>query len=180
MGILLAFSPFVVFAIVDRLVGPAEGLIAGAVVSAILIVRERFILYHAAKSLEVGTFILFGGLAAYVALKNPDWSIITVRLLVDSGLLVVVLFSMLIGRPFTLQYAREETGPELWNNPEFVRTNYVITAVWALAFLVLVLADLVMLTMPEIPIRFGIIVTVLALLAAVKFTAWYPDRQRTP
>ncbi|MFA5955621.1 hypothetical protein [Hyphomicrobium sp.] len=176
MGILLAFSPFVVFAIVDRLAGPLEGLVAGALVSAILIVRERFILHHAAKILEVGTFVLFAGLAAYVALKNPDWSIITVRLLVDSGLLVVVLFSMLIGQPFTLQYAREETEPALWGNPEFVRTNYVIAAVWALAFLALVLADLVMLTMPEIPVRFGIIVTVLALLAAVKFTAWYPDR----
>ena len=33
MGILLAFAPFIAFAVVDRLIGPAQGLIAGAVTS---------------------------------------------------------------------------------------------------------------------------------------------------
>jgi hypothetical protein len=38
--ILLAFSPFIVFAIVDRLVGSTEGLIGGAVIAVVLIVRD--------------------------------------------------------------------------------------------------------------------------------------------
>jgi hypothetical protein len=41
MGILLAFAPFIAFAIVDRLVGPVEGLIVGALVSAGLLIRDR-------------------------------------------------------------------------------------------------------------------------------------------
>jgi hypothetical protein len=32
--------------------------------------------------------------------------------------------------------------------PRFIRANYVITAIWALAFAVMVAADLVMLKMP--------------------------------
>jgi len=61
---------------------------------------------------------------------------------------------------------------------EFVRTNYVITAVWALAFAVMAAADLVMIWIPDLPARFGIIPTVLALVGAFKFTGWYPERRR--
>jgi hypothetical protein len=37
VGILLAFAPFIVFAIVDRLIGPTEGLISGAVIAIVLL-----------------------------------------------------------------------------------------------------------------------------------------------
>lgn len=40
MGILLAFAPFILFAILDRLVGALSGLIAAAVVAAILLLRD--------------------------------------------------------------------------------------------------------------------------------------------
>jgi hypothetical protein len=38
------------------------------------------------------------------------------------GLLPIVLVSMAVGRPFTLQYAREQVEPEFWDKPELVRT----------------------------------------------------------
>ncbi len=96
----------------------------------------------------------------------------------DAGLLLIVLASLVMRRPFTLQYARERVAPELWGEPEFVRTNYVITAVWALAFAVMVVAELVLLYVPDIPPRAGIVAIVLALVGAVKFTGWYPERRR--
>jgi len=65
-----------------------------------------------------------------------------------------------------------------WHSPEFVRTNNVITAVWALAFAALVVADAILLYVPELPPRFGILITVLALVGAFKFTGWYPQRRR--
>jgi hypothetical protein len=101
-----------------------------------------------------------------------------VRLSVDAGLLLVVLVSIAIRRPFTLRYARERVDRKYWNHPEFIRTNYVITAAWALAFVVLVLADLVLLYKPDVPPRFGVIATILALTGAIKFTGWYPERVR--
>ena len=82
-----------------------------------------------------------------------------------------------LGRPFTLQYAREQVAPELWASPEFIRTNYVITAVWALAFAVLVIADLILLYRPDLSPRLGIFLTIAALVGAVKFTSWYPERK---
>ena len=177
LGILLAFAPFLAFALIDRLSGPTEGLIAGAVVSAALLLRD-LIQGRTAKVLEIGTAILFGGLALYALLGRPSWSVIGVRLVVDAGLLLIVLASLALRRPFTLQYARERVAPELWGEPEFVRTNYVITAVWALAFAVMVVAELVLLYVPDIPRRAGIVAIVLALVGAVKFSGWYPERRR--
>ncbi len=160
MGILLAFAPFIAFAVVDRLVGGTAGLLAGAAVSAALLVRDWVTPGRAPKLLEIGTVLLFGGLAVYAVLGGPVWSIVGVRLRVDVGLLLIVLASMALRRPFTLQYAREHVAPELWTSVAFLRTNYVITGVWALAFAVLVAADLLLVYLPEVPPRVAIIATV--------------------
>lgn len=112
MGMLLAFAPFLAFAVIDRLAGPSEGLVAGAVVAA--------------------------------------------------GLLAIVLASMALGRPFTLQYAREQVPPEHWDSPEFLRTNAIIAAVRALAFAVMVAAELALLALPGMPRGAGIAAIVLA------------------
>ncbi|MBV9654143.1 MAG: hypothetical protein JOZ42_06225 [Acetobacteraceae bacterium] len=179
MGILLAFAPFIVFAIVDRSLGTKEGLATGALVSVALLVRDWVTPGRAPKILEIGTTLLFGGLALYAVLGDPTWSVIAVRLCVDAGLLLIVFVSMAVGRPFTLQYAREQVAPEFWEQPEFIRTNYVITAVWAAAFAVMVVAELALLYLPGLPPRIGIIAIILALIGAVKFTGWYPDRARS-
>jgi hypothetical protein len=179
MNLLLAFAPFLLFAVVDRLVGPTQGLIAGALAALVLLVRDWLTPGKTPKVLEIGTTLLFGGLALYALLGGASDSLLGVRLRVDAGLLVVVLVSMVIRQPFTMQYAREQVPREYWNSPEFVRTNYVITAVWALAFAIMVLADFAMLYTPNFSPRAGIIVTVLALVGAVKFTGWYPERGKT-
>jgi len=176
MNILLAFAPFLAFALVDRALGSLDGLLAGAVVSLAILAKDTLIGGKSVKVLEVGTALLFAGLAAWFWIVKPDWSIIDVRLRVDLGLLLIVLVSMLIKRPFTLQYARETAPQEQWDSPVFVRANYVITAAWAAAFAVLVLADLLWIMRPDVPPRVGVWMTVAALIAVVKFTSWYPTR----
>ena len=178
MSIFLAFAPFIVFAVLHNLIGPTWGLLAAAAVSAALLLRDWVNTRHAPKVLEAGSFVLFGGLGLYALFGAPAWSIIEVRLLVDVGLLLIVLASIATRRPFTLQYARERVAPEFWGQPRFIHTNYVITGVWALAFAVIVACDLLLLFVPGVPPRVAIIATILALVAAVKFTGWYPEHQR--
>jgi hypothetical protein len=174
---LLAFAPFIAFAALDRLVGPVEGMFVAFAVSAALLIRD-WSQGRGAKVLEIGTAALFGALGCYALLANPAWSLWGVRLVVDSGLLLIVLVSIAIRQPFTLQYARERVAENVQRSGEFVRTNYVITGVWALAFAIMAAADLAMIWMPDLPARFGIIATVLALFGAFKFTGWYPERRR--
>jgi len=175
MGMLLAFAPFIVFAAVDRVVGSTPGLIVAALISVALLVRDQIPPGRSVKILEIGTTLLFGGLALYALFGGAVGSVIGVRLCVDAGLLGVVLVSLALGRPFTLQYAREQVAPALWDNPRFIRTNYIITAVWALAFAVMVIAEAALLFLPVIPQRAGVIAIILALVGAVKFTGWYPE-----
>jgi hypothetical protein len=178
MGVLLAFAPFIVFAVVDHLAGGTAALVAGAAVAAVLVLRDWRGGGRAPKILELGTVVLFGVLALYAVLRDPGWSVIGVRLRVDVGLLLIVLLSMALRRPFTLQYAREQVAPELWNRPIFIRTNYVITAVWAGAFAVNVCADFALLYAPAPSAGIGVAATIAAIVAAFWFTSWYPKRVR--
>ncbi|HET6207080.1 MAG TPA: hypothetical protein VFD98_09735 [Terracidiphilus sp.] len=177
MGILLAFAPFIVFVLVERLVGVTAGLLAATVTSALLLLRDVFA-HKSTKILELGTLILFGGLALYAKLVDPAWSIIAVRVRVDAGLLLIVLASLAMRRPFTLQYAREQVSRDLWGSPEFVRTNYRMTVVWALAFAVMVIAEAAILYVPSLPPRVGFLITGAAIYGAFRFTADYPKRRQ--
>jgi len=56
--------------------------------------------------------------------------------------------------------------------------NYAITFAWARAFAAMVAADLLMTYVPAVPHSVGVIITVAALYAAVKFTGSYAQRQR--
>jgi hypothetical protein len=76
--------------------------------------------------------------------------LLVVRVLVGSGveawlstwtgemsniaLTLFALTTLAMGRPFTLSYAKDMTPEELWDTPVFLRTNFVISAVWAAAF----------------------------------------------
>jgi hypothetical protein len=155
----------------DHLGYVETALWAGALVAGALLMRDRFILGRSFKILEVGTFALFAGLAVYTRATAQLWTIPAVRLVVDAGLLLIVLASLAAGRPFTLQYARENTPREVWSSPRFLAVNRNITLAWAAAFAVLVLADAAMVYVLEIPRRLDIIATVLALVGAYKYTA---------
>lgn len=174
---LLSFAPFIAFAILNHFVDPTAALIVAALVSFGLIGRE-ILLGHSAKILEVGTCILFGGLAVYAYVSNANWPVVGVKLAVDVGLLLIVLFSLLIGRPFTIQYARESVPKELWDSAQFLRTNQIITLVWVAAFAALIVADVILLYMPNVPHKVGVLLTIGALYGAYKFTMAYPDRAK--
>jgi hypothetical protein len=178
MNLLLAFAPFIVFVVAERLAGIPAGLASAAIVAAILLARDLVTPSRGPKLLEIGTFLLFGGLFLLAMTIGEQWSIADVRLRVDGGLLLIVLLSMVFQRPFSMQYARESVDRQHWNSQEFLRTNYVISAAWAVAFGVLVLADVVMDFMPALPHAGSVVATAVALAGAAWFTGWYPEQHR--
>ena len=101
-----------------------------------------------------------------------------VRLAVDAGLLAIVIVSLAIGRPFTLQYARERVAQQYWHTPFFLSINRRITWAWAGAFAALVTAHAVAVFMPVVPWWLDIVVTIFELAAVLRFSAWYPEYAR--
>jgi preprotein translocase subunit SecE len=169
---LLAFAPFVAFAVSVSTLGSIGALLLGAMVSA-AVIAFGLARGQSAKILEVGSLVLFAALAAFEHVSGTRLSLIGAKFAVDLGLLCIVVLSMLVGRPFTMQYAKDSVAPEFWSSPEFRRKNQVITGVWALAFLAMVLAELAMLVWPTLPHQLPVVVIVLALVGAFKFTAYY-------
>ncbi|MGD0865422.1 MAG: hypothetical protein ABSA49_07685 [Rhizomicrobium sp.] len=176
MGILLGFVPFILFALLTNISDSLALWVAFA--SAFAIGIRDFAHTKILRVLDVGSIILFGLLALYAGFVQPSLSLQAVRLVIDCGLLSIALVSMAIRNPFTLQYAREQTPQEFWDTPVFIRTNYVITTVWALSFLVTTAADATATFNKKFPLSLDIGIGLAALALAVVFTARYPGYVR--
>ncbi|MFF4581332.1 hypothetical protein ACFY15_23550 [Streptomyces sp. NPDC001373] len=177
----VGMSPWIVFSL---LVGPGRFEIAVGIalgITLVLVAAARVVHRGSSwKLLELADVVFFAALAVIGALASDG----TLRWLetyageVASLTLTAIAFgSMALRMPFTLQYAREQTDPSKWQNPVFLRTNYMITGAWGLAFLVSALAgglgDLVLHAPDNIWTAW--IVPVLAIVAALRFTVWYPE-----
>ena len=131
------------------------------------------------KILGAGSALLFAGLAAYIAIIDPAMSASAVKIAVDGGTLAISLGSMLARTPFTLQYALEAVPSETAVTPGFLRANYVITAAWSAAVLLMMIGNIVMLYVPGLPFWTGLAIAFGARNSAVYFTRWYPAYRRT-
>jgi hypothetical protein len=174
MSILISLAPFAVCFVLMRLVSPSAGL-TGALLASLVLCLDMWRRGASVKILELGGLVLFGLLITYTLLVAPRWSVATVRLVVDGGLLAMVLVSLAIGRPFTLQYARERVPKAFWSSPVFFATNRVITAVWAAAFAGLVVADAAAEYILAVPRWLDVATSIAVFAGAVWFTRWYPD-----
>lgn len=105
VNILLSLAPFIVFFVLMRLVSPLAGLAAAFAVAVLLGVRQPR-RGEQIKILEIGTLLLFGVLVVYTLVAAPHWSVATVRVVVDGGLLAIGLVSLLIGMPFHVAIRR--------------------------------------------------------------------------
>ncbi len=177
MNILLGFAPYVAFFLVLHAASAEAGLWAALAVAAAN-AGLGWVRTGSLKVLEVGTIILFAGLAIFTRAENWTWSVMAVRLAVDAGLLLIVLVSLAIGRPFTLQYARERVPEQYWRTPLFLAINSRITWAWALAFAGMVGAHAAVVFVSAVPVWADLVVTIAALAAALRFTTWYPAQAR--
>jgi hypothetical protein len=177
MMVFLILAPFGAFATLMMLTSATISLFAGAGVAAATIAYD-VIRGGSIKMLAVGSLILFNALGCYIAFVDSSWSSPTVRLAVDGGVLVIALASILLRFPFTLQYAREIVDAETRKMPGFLHANYVITWAWTAAFVLMVIVNLLMIYLPNLPLWAGIAIALAARNSAAYFTKWYPKHRR--
>jgi hypothetical protein len=149
---------------------------AAAICSAIIVldmVRGRSV-----KILGAGSVVTFAAVGAYVWLVAPGMSVSAVKFSVDAGVLLTVLVSIAIRRPFTLQYALEEADAETARLPGFIRANYIITWAWAAAMLAMTIGNVALIYVPGLPIWSSLLVAFAARNSAVYFTKWYPEYRK--
>lgn len=176
MGVLLGFLPFIVFALLTSLSVSVAIWVAFALAFCLAI--RDFAATKTIRVLDGGGMILFGALALVAGFIAPSLSMQGSRFIIDVGLFLIALASLVMRSPFTMEYAREQVAQQLWDNPRFIRANYVITAVWALAFAVMAVADAVATFTKHFPLSLDIAAGLGALTVAILATARHPQLAR--
>jgi hypothetical protein len=173
MTIFLILAPYAAHALLMLMTSAAVSLFASAAICLAVIAfdmaRGRSI-----KILGAGSVIVFIAVGLYVALVEP-MSNSAVKLAVDIGIFLISLTSILIRRPFTLQYAREAVDTETAQLPGFIRANYIITWAWTGAALLMMVGNVAMIYVPGLPLWSSLLIAFAARNSAVYFTKWYPE-----
>jgi hypothetical protein len=177
MTIFLILAPYGAFAMLMLVCTAAASLCAAAAIC-LMVIGYDILRGRSIKMLGAGSAILFAALGGYLALVDSTLGSSEVKLVVDAGILAISLLSLAIRRPFALQYAREMVDAETAEMPGFVTANYIITGAWTAASLLMVVANLLLIYVPGLPLWAGIAVAFAARNSAVYFTRWYPQHQR--
>ena len=177
MTIFLILAPFGSFALL-MLVTSAEISLFVAAAICLAVIATDIYRGRSIKMLGAGSVILFTGLGAYVALVDPLLSSSAVKLSIDIGILAISLISMIIRRPFILQYALEAVDAETAKQPGFLRAVYLITWAWNAAFVLMIIGNVLTIYVPGLPLWSSLVIAFVARNSAVYFTTWYPQYRK--
>ncbi len=126
-----------------------------------------------------GTCIFFLICLITVVFLNNKWIAMEMDLVSNLALSAIMWFTVLIGKPFALQYARRGLPKELWNDEKFIRGCRFITVVWAclMTFAVLI-SILKRTTWLPFPIWVYFDITILNIVVGLTFTTIFKRKKR--
>jgi hypothetical protein len=130
IAFVVGFVPWIVYWIlvgnVPFLAAVLAGLALAVVINASSLLRRQPLMV-----LEAGTAVVFAVFVIMALTLSDDFLERWLQPLGNAGLFAIVLISILIGKPFTLQYARRSTPPEQWDEPGFVYVCRLLAWLWA-------------------------------------------------
>lgn len=144
-----------------------------AVICYILVFGKKVGHLKVLDSCSISFFLISGVLMLF---WHPIWFIKHLDYLANGFLAMVVLYTVLNKKPFTLEYAKETTPKESWSSPYFYRVNVILSLVWffyfALSLPFIYLSDTVS---PWFRVGQGLL-AVLAVVITELFPRWYTKR----
>ena len=177
MTLLLILAPYGAFAFLMLVASSAVSLFTAAAIC-LAVIAYDFAGGRSMKILGVGSVLVFSAVYFYVEWIDPALSVSGVKFAVDAGIFLVTLGSIVIGKPFTLQYALEVVDAETAKLSGFIRANYTITWAWVLAMVLMMAGNVALIYVPGLPLWSGLLIAFAARNSAVYFTKWYPEYRR--
>lgn len=175
LKLLLSFAPWIAFLILAR--GSLFMLELGLAVALVLSIGMGVARLNRGIILWVGLlFFAFASIAVMVF--HSMWTVRTMGVLANGALAAGSWITIAVGRPFSLDYAKAHTDPSQWREPLFIRTNYIITAVWAATFTIntiLSWGKMERFLLPDLGYE---VLSYVFLIGAAGFTSWYPVHVR--
>lgn len=177
MGIFVSFAPWILYWVLISNNTFEEAAVV-ALVATVVLIGWGMTHGTSPKILDYGTLawfliLMIIGLSAddrFVA----EWSYV----LSNFALAAIMVGSILVGQPFTRQYARDTVDPQFWNTPTFLKSTLVIAWFWVAMMLVMAVSTIIARENPSDEMWWNWIIPIGAFVAAIKFSAWYPDRVR--
>ena len=177
MTIFLILAPYGAFTLLMLVSSADVSLFTGAAIC-LAVIAYDMVRGRSLKILGAGSVLVFTAVGGYVTEIDPDLSVSGVKFAVDTGIFLVTLGSILIGKPFTLQYAREVVDAEIAKLPGFIRANYIITWAWTGSMLLMMAGNAALIYVPGLPLWSGLLIAFAARNSAVYFTKWYPQYRK--
>ena len=176
---LAGIAPWILMAVIN---GPGRFEEAASVALALALLTlwvgvRRGVPVHLLEGFTVVYFAVLAVLGLVASDGAIEWLQLWAGELSNIALATFAIVTLLIRRPFTLAYAKDTTPEEHWDNPIFLRINYVISAAWAGAFLFSALVgaygDAILRDNDNFWTAW--ILPIGAIIFAVSFTEFYPD-----
>ncbi len=177
MTIFLILAPYGAFALLMLVTSATVSLLTGVAIC-LAVMAFDMVRGRSMKILGAGSVIVFAAVGGYVSLIDPNLSVSGVKFAIDTGIFLLTLTSIVIRRPFTLQYAREVVDAEIARLPGFIRANYIITWAWTGSMLLMMIGNIAMIYLPGLPLWSGLLIAFAARNCAVYFTKWYPEYRK--
>ncbi|MCP4544077.1 MAG: SCP2 sterol-binding domain-containing protein [Chloroflexi bacterium] len=178
---ILAFVPWILYWVLAGM-GNTTAAILWGLGASLAINGYRFSMRQV-KILDAVSLV-FLAVAAFVTLVlHSDMLVFYGGVLSDATLALMAWGSLIVGNPFTYDYAKEDWDKAFWDNPIFIKTNQIITTVWGMIFTVQALVGgpamvlglegtariILVAVIPRSLLAIGIFVS-------VWFPGWYPQR----
>ena len=140
-GLVLGFLPWLLFLFLSG--NTLASLERATVISLVACVTIGFRELKQGFILAWGTLLFFSMCVIMVNLLHVMWVAMYMDLLSNSALACVMWLTLLLGKPFVLQYARRDLPREQWNDQGMIRGCRLMTIVWASLMTVSVLLSIV-------------------------------------
>lgn len=175
LRLILGFAPWIAFLVIAH--GSLLRLKFGLVIALALSIVMAVTRLHRGIIMRVGLIFFTSAVVLVVFLDNL-WTVKWMGVLASGVLAVSTWMTLLAGRPFTLEYARDHVAPALWSDPGFLSVNRVLTSAWGVAFTInAVLASLKMQRLWLEPLGYELL-SYGCLVGTALFTSWYPGHIR--
>jgi hypothetical protein len=133
-GVLVGFLPLIVYGILS---GTTPGSQQIALLAACLI--SLVVGYKTLKRgfyLDWANFLMFAGALLCITVLHITVIAEYMTIIIYLVLSLVAFGSLIVGVPFTIQYARDMVDPSRWDHPVFLSVNAFTTGVWGSLFVV--------------------------------------------
>lgn len=174
-GAIWSFGPWIAYWVLAGTGRPRAAVLAALGCSLALNVLRA--LRRRIKTMDLFTLLFHGLNAALILGFDLAFPVYYGGMLADLTLALYAWATLATGRPFTLEFAKEDWDRAFWQDPIFLRANAIITGVWAAVFTLqaaCAAGSLAMNLQGAMRLVAVAVAPRLLLVGAICFTAWFP------